>query len=375
MILNSISDQELFEKTRLLSLEERRITTEILHLLREISRRRLYAKRGYESLFTFLVQELGYDEASAYRRVSAIRVIEALPEVERSLEQGKLTVATVAQAQTFFQQEKKRSTPCSVEKKREILKKLEGKSKREAERILAKEAPEVPKPDQTRAVGESSAEIRFTADRELLGMLEQLHALTAHHGIESGYNGLFKFVAAQVLKKLDPATRVIAEKRVGSGKQSGPAKQLASATKPVAVKQSDEVEYRERKSLAPEKVGGVSASKLDAAGSDTADSGITYPGMTEGTASELGALETRSRYIPVRLKREIWKKSQGRCEYVSLVTGIRCESKHGLQFDHVMPFAMGGKTCVSNLRLLCANHNQLAAIEVYGERKMGRYLR
>ena len=306
MTLNSISDQELFEKIRSLSQEERRITSEILHLLREISRRRLYAKRGHESLFTFLVKELGYDEASAYRRVSAIRVIEAIPEIEKTLEDGKLTVATVAQAQSFFQQEKKRAKPCSTEKKREILKKLEGKSKREAERILAAEAPEVPKPDQTRTVSETATEIRFTADAELFEMIKQIQALTAHHKLEPGYNGLLKFIAAQALQKLDPARQ------------------------------------KERR-LSPEKVA------------------VQHASM--------------SRFIPVSLKREVWKKSGGSCTYVSPLTGKRCGSRHALQLDHITPYAMGGETSAGNLRLLCASHNRLAAATVYGEKKMKAYYR
>jgi hypothetical protein len=304
MTSNSISDQELFEKIRALSHEERRITSEILQLLREVSRRRLYAKRGHESLFTFLVKELRYDEASAYRRVSAIRLIEAVPEVEAKLKEGNLSVATVAQAQSFFQQEKRRYKPCSLEKKREILKKLEGKSKREAERILASEAPEAVKADQTRTIGENAAEIRFTADQELLEMLDQIRALTAHFDLEPGYNGLLKFVAAQVLKKLDPSVR------------------------------------KERKSLSPERV----------------------------------AERPQSRFIPVRLKREVWKKGEGRCSFVSPVTGLRCESKYGLQFDHIEPYAMGGETSSENLRLLCANHNRLAATLAYGKQKMLPFL-
>ena len=305
--LNSISDQELFEKIRFLSQEERRITSEVLKLLREVSRRRLYAKRGHESLFTFLVKEMGYDEASAYRRVSAIRVIEAVPDVEQTLEQGRLSVATVVQAQTFFQQEKKKSKPCSTERKREILKKLEGKSKREAELILARESPQSPRPDQTRVLNENETEIRFTADQELLEMLKQIQALAAHHKLEPGYNGLLKFMAAQVLKKLDPA------------------------------------QQNERKSLSPEKVATQHAS------------------------------ENRSRYIPASLKREVWKKGQGSCAFVSAVTGIRCGSKHGLQFDHIRPWAMGGDTSVRNLRLLCASHNRFAALEVFGGHKLSQY--
>lgn len=308
MNLNSVSDQELFEKIRFLTREERRITSEILQLLREIARRRLYAKRGHESLFTFLVNELGYDEASAYRRVSAIRVIDAVPEIEQTLEQGKLTVATVAQAQTFFQQEKKRDNPCSPERKREILKKLEGKSKREAERILVQEAPHFAKPDRTRPITEDKTEIRFTADRELLEMFQKIQDLAAHRGIEPGYNGLLKFMAQETLKKLDPEQQEI------------------------------------RKSLSPEKVEAKTDSKPS------------------------------SRYVPLSVKREVWKRDQGRCSYVSPLTGKRCNSSYGLELDHVTPWALGGETSLQNLRLLCACHNRLAAVETYGERKMLPFL-
>ena len=310
MSLHSLSDRELFEKIRSLSQDERRITSEVLHGLREVARRRLYAKYGYDSLFSFLVKELRYDEASAYRRVYAIRVMDAVPEVEQALENGKLSIATVAQAQTFFQQEKKRSAPVSLEKKREILKSLEGRSKREAEKILAKEAPETPKPDQERVINENQTEIRFVADPGLLEMLKCVQALVSHKDLEPGYNGLLKFMAALVLKKLDPD------------------------------------QQKERARLSPEK------------------------GATQHALSTAPA-----RYVQVSLKREVWKRDQGRCTYVSPVSGKQCGSKYGLQYDHIVPYAKGGLTELRNLRLRCRAHNQLHAVQSFGVPKMARYFK
>ena len=40
----------------------------------------------------------------------------------------------------------------------------------------------------------------------------------------------------------------------------------------------------------------------------------------------------------------------------------------GLQFDHIKPFALGGETTQSNLRLLCANHNRYLAEKEFGKR-------
>jgi hypothetical protein len=63
--------------------------------------------------------------------------------------------------------------------------------------------------------------------------------------------------------------------------------------------------------------------------------------------------DTDSRYVPNFLKREVWKLGGGQCTYVNARTGRRCTSRHLLQIDHIQPFALGGRTELSNLRLLC----------------------
>ena len=67
---------------------------------------------------------------------------------------------------------------------------------------------------------------------------------------------------------------------------------------------------------------------------------------------------SKTRYIPVEVKREVWQRDQGKCNI--------CDSKVRLEYDHVTPFSMGGVTSTSNLRLLCRNCNQRKAFEVYG---------
>ena len=82
---HTISDSELLSQIRLLALEERKLTLQILELLREIERRRLYARQGYGSLFEYTVKELGYSEASASRRIHAMRLFKELPAVAQKV--------------------------------------------------------------------------------------------------------------------------------------------------------------------------------------------------------------------------------------------------------------------------------------------------
>ncbi|MBI4720759.1 MAG: HNH endonuclease [Chitinivibrionia bacterium] len=71
------------------------------------------------------------------------------------------------------------------------------------------------------------------------------------------------------------------------------------------------------------------------------------------------------RHIPAAVRDEVFVRDKGRCTYMGKA-GERCESTHALQIDHIVPFARGGPTTASNLRLLCAKHNRLAAEEVFG---------
>ena len=72
-----------------------------------------------------------------------------------------------------------------------------------------------------------------------------------------------------------------------------------------------------------------------------------------------------TRYIPKAVKHEIRGRDDGQCTFVS-VDGIRCTERHGLEIDHVVPFALGGSRDVSNLQLMCRAHNQLRAERMFG---------
>jgi GNAT superfamily N-acetyltransferase len=59
-----------------------------------------------------------------------------------------------------------------------------------------------------------------------------------------------------------------------------------------------------------------------------------------------------SRYVPVAIRGEVWKRDDGRCTFQGS-TGRRCASRHQLQLHHIDPFAMGGPPTVANLTLRC----------------------
>lgn len=67
-----------------------------------------------------------------------------------------------------------------------------------------------------------------------------------------------------------------------------------------------------------------------------------------------------SRYIQVGVKAAVWERDQGQC--------VNCGSTLALEVDHIEPYAVGGKTEVENLRLLCHACNQRKAVMYFGKR-------
>ena len=104
MHLRNLSDDELLAQTKTAVLKERDTTLGVLHHLREVERRQLFAP-SHSSHFDYCVHALGYDAGSAQLRISAMRLLRDLPELEQKVESGGLNLTLLAQAQSFFRKE------------------------------------------------------------------------------------------------------------------------------------------------------------------------------------------------------------------------------------------------------------------------------
>lgn len=68
------------------------------------------------------------------------------------------------------------------------------------------------------------------------------------------------------------------------------------------------------------------------------------------------------RYIPAKVKSEVWARDEGRCAWRDK-DGLPCGSKDWIEYDHIRPYARGGRSDdARNLRLVCRQHNQAAAL-------------
>ena len=333
-----LSNESLLDQTKSLVQQERRITIQILLHLEEISRRRLYAPLGYSSLFDYCIGELRYSEGAAGRRINATRLMTEIPEVKTSIAEGKLSVSTASQVQSFLRAQT--SVQMSVENKKELLNSVAGKSRRECEKILSALAPEAPQPDRERVLTPTLTEIRFVADDKLMKKLERIKELVLKN---PGYAELFDTMATLVLHHIDPL-----EKKVRPRSQ-----EVESAPAPADTPSS------------------ISSPSLTSPSTSTPPASTASP---DDSATEKRRINP-SRYVSVFVKREIWRRDGSQCTYVDPVSGRRCSHRRHLELDHIIDWALGGSNEADNLRLRCRTHNLFHAFQTYGSKKMSQYLR
>lgn len=77
-------------------------------------------------------------------------------------------------------------------------------------------------------------------------------------------------------------------------------------------------------------------------------------------------------HIPAHVRREVWNRDGGRCQY-PLASGGICGARRHLELDHVHPKSLGGASTADNLRIVRKPHNDLAARLILGDGLMDRY--
>ena len=87
----------------MLARHEQALQLSVLDHLREIEARRLYLRLGYSSLFDYTVHELHYTEASAWRRIKAMRLCRETRGVREWLQDGSLNLSNAALLQNSFE--------------------------------------------------------------------------------------------------------------------------------------------------------------------------------------------------------------------------------------------------------------------------------
>jgi hypothetical protein len=302
-------------------------TAELLATIAEVDCRKLHLPAGYPSMFAYCVGYWHMSEDVAYKRIRAARAGRRYPAIRQAVEEGRIHLTAVV----FL------APHLTRDNADELIAAATHRTKAEIERMLAERFP---KPDLATLI-ESIAPAPTRADQppQLVPEPVQDVVMSSPRVLEP--------VAEPPRPKITPLAPQRFGLQVTIDAETQQLLQDVRALMGHTIPSGD---------LAAVLRESLRITKLALEKKRYAQVSEPRPGR-----------RTRStRHIPAHVRREVWKRDEGRCTFVS-DRGHRCESRTRLEFDHALPVARGGEATVSNLRLRCRPHNQFLAERVFGE--------
>lgn len=306
------ADAEIRRELLLVIERERRDLANVLAILGEYAYRRLHRDEGYYSMFEYCLRSLGLDENSAYRRIAAARVIRQHPDALALIASGELTLTSILIL----------SPVLTGENARHLFKVARGKLRRELEALVAGISPLPSRMDYVRRVPATLPAATSHDPSEALSAPPsrpwQAVMPISLDRVRIGFDA-----AVALMTLIERARQVLRHKY-----PEGRLEDLLTEALELLL---------DRRNIHKRRLPGPTT-------------GSTPPKVLAG-----------GRYIPARVKSAVWQRDDGRCVW-RFEDGTPCGSREALEFDHVRPFARGGRSNdARNVRLLCRLHNAMAA--------------
>jgi hypothetical protein len=358
------------ETSRLADLlrREHHALADFLVALADFDRRGLWESLGYRSLFPFLLRELGLSKGAAYYRMTAAQLVQRYPAALDALREGKVCLTSIVEL----------SKVISPENQAEVLPRYFHLSKREAKEVTAEILPVDPPLRTVVTTVRTDVEPAFALAASPAPIVEAAVCITD--------------------SAVHPANLAHANSCVPVGSPA-PSRARAQATtvEPFTAELSRmhvTVSRRLLDKLAQAR-DALSHSHPSASEETILEIGLDLilqrcakrRGLVKNPRNQAPSPEEpdqnarsapRSRYVPAHVRRAVWKRDEGKCQW-PVDSGGSCASTYQVEIDHVDGFALGADTTadttVEKCRLLCRGHQDVSARQLYGNDLMNHYTR
>jgi len=388
-----LKNQELIEKLHGLAALEKKTTAEIVAVIAEVDRRKLFLVLGHTSLFSYLTTELAYTAASAQRRIDAARMLSAVPGLKSDLQTGALNLMQITVVSQSLRQKKKENPKVSVDvrEKRELLNRVKGLDLIQTQKLVSQALDlEVQVLERKRIQKDESMRVELTLSKTQQEKLQLAREILSHKHPSLSWAELFSVLADELIKRRDlrrdPRRAQNQKEKSGELSQSLASieiavTEVANAGEKIELMQKNEtpiVDSRMEAVLgqksannqfclasAPQPAAMVDQDsthkrnhpdgKLSLIKRRTSDDQKTSQQLEKPQAHNT---LIKRKAIPLAAKREIHQRDQ-HCQWRDPITKRECRSRFQLEVDHRTPVCRGGGNHKENLQILCDVHNRL----------------
>lgn len=361
-MLGTLSDSALVARLDAAAANERGAVCVTLRCIAEVERREVHLELGYRTMFDYCVLRLRMSESAASRRLYASRAAARLPVLYEKIEAGEMSLSCVSRLAPYL----------TAENCEDLIKRVAGARMREVETIVAglayKEAKRVPETMSTPA----EAQIVFS---ETTPSEFQLKA----NELGADPNAVEKAVDAETGAGAELSSHIAVAEKPGRSEAEHPPDapgEIGAAPRKrdsICLESPGVVRYvfrsglalREKLELAARLLGRRPDGRLETLLGILADRFLKREDPSRRTSRKT-ASRGRKRRILRWIRDAVWRRDGGRCAYLS-EDGTRCAATTQLEYDHIVPWARGGRSDdPENIRLLCRPHNLYLARKAFG---------
>lgn len=333
-VVSHLSDVELVARVAAITAKSHAVTAELLVHLAEVEAREIHLQAACGSMFAYVTRVLGFDEAAAYKRITAHHsgardAVPELPAGARALGPGPTAFGRHRPVGPPSHRGQPPRTPRAGRRQEQARprgahRRLRSKTRRACPGSqTARSGRGVP---QGKPVGPGRARLL-----QSVRGVKPVGASPARAAVGRPIPGQVhgqRDVGRQARADASPARSPRARLRSGAGPR-----------------------------------GGRRAASCHAAQAPQRGTGRSARGARPRAA---GQVASRTRHVPKTVRREVVERDGLACAYVDPATGRRCGSRDRLELQHHQPFGRDGEHDAHNLSLYCHAHNAMAARRDYG---------
>ena len=343
--LSLLSDQEFDASlAAALKLEHKVVAFVLTHLV-EAEHRKRFLSLGYPSLYEYCVHELKMTESVAYKRTAAARAVRRFPDLLEAISSGKVSLSALVLILPHLTEHTYSG----------LMSAVAGQPIANVRLMLAHRFPRPDLPTLLRALPTAPVPEEAPGAARLQGIVTELDTYPT-----------------------DPSVATIGTQLMG------PLLTLPASAEPIAritprspgrfalqvmLSEAAHDDLKALRELLGHRVPTGEISEVLERVLGIARRVIEKQKYAATQAPRISRGSDDARYIPAEIKRQVCERDGNRCAFVS-ASGKRCDSRMRLEFDHRVPLADGGETCVQNVRLLCRAHNFYEAERTMGEQRV-----
>ena len=145
----------------------RRAEYELLVVIEKVERLKLFRRRGFSSLYEYIIKDLKLSEALAYHLITVARKIREVPALGKAIEENKVSVSKA----------KKMASVLTKDNQAQWLEKAQQLTSRQLERAVASENPKVAVPEKASYVSQKRLQLQLGVDEKLMLQLRRVQDL------------------------------------------------------------------------------------------------------------------------------------------------------------------------------------------------------